>query len=90
MAGQAGSLAGRVGAGVNHLTLRAFIQGQSWLASGSRLANLALVGGAGLNAIDEGTLLLMALLGDCYAAGELQALQQLGAADGWLPFGLRW
>jgi hypothetical protein len=43
--------------------------------------------GAALNGLDEATVSVLAALGDCNAVGEWTAMQQLGAADGWLPFG---
>jgi hypothetical protein len=43
--------------------------------------------GLGLNAADEGALWLRTMQGDCAAFGKWAALQQLGAADGLLPFG---
>jgi hypothetical protein len=65
----------------------AALRGQVWLTSGSRLAVGVGLVGLGLNAADEGVLWLRTLRGDCDAFGEWAALQQLGAADGLLPFG---
>jgi hypothetical protein len=65
----------------------AALRGQVWLTSGSRLAVGVGLVGLGLNAADEGVLWLRTLQGDCDAFGEWAALQQLGAADGLLPFG---
>jgi hypothetical protein len=65
----------------------AALRGQVWLTSGSRLATGVGLVGLGLNAADEGALWLRTMQGDCAAFGEWAALQQLGAADGLLPFG---
>jgi len=65
----------------------AALRGQLWLTSGSRLATGVGLVGLGLNAADDGALWLRTLQGDCAAFGEWAALQQLGAADGPLPFG---
>ncbi len=65
----------------------AALRGQVWLTSGSRLAVGVGLVGLGLNAADEGALWLRTMQGDCAAFGEWAALQQLGAADGLLPFG---
>jgi len=65
----------------------AALRGQVWLTSGSRLAVGVGLVGLGLNAADDGALWLRTMQGDCAAFGEWAALQQLGAADGLLPFG---